>query len=295
MNVCPTSDLPKISVVTPSYNQGPFLERTIRSVLNQEYPHLEYIIIDGGSSDGSVELIRKYERNLAYWVSEPDRGQSHAINKGFARASGDLLAWLNSDDFYEEKALEKMGEMYRRNPRADVFVGAGRIVNPEGKTLYYRDPSEGIDLQKIFNWLNGADFLQPSCFFTKRAWGESGGLDETLQIALDLDLWLRMAKRNLAFVTTPELLSTSVAHENAKTIAQRHLMIVDASIAIIKHGGERAVRRHLEEMARKLSFCEPKWQRIADHPIYRLLEPLIKAGLKMRPRRIPDFLKQEWK
>lgn len=116
-------NLPRISVVTPSFNQAGFLERTILSVLNQEYPNLEYIVIDGGSRDGSVDIIRKYERFLSTWISETDEGQSDAINKGFRMATGDLVAWQNSDDIYLPGALRKVGEAYREAPGFDVYFG----------------------------------------------------------------------------------------------------------------------------------------------------------------------------
>ena len=283
-------NVPKISVVTPSYNQGQYLEKTILSVLDQHYPNLEYIIVDGGSSDNSVEIIKKYEKYLKYWVSEPDRGQSHAINKGFEHATGDLFAWLNSDDYYSPAILGKVAELYLTNPDADVFVGAGQMINSTGKVVLYKGyPSGGIDLDTIYNWLSGHDFMQPSCFFTRKAWEKSGALDETIHIALDVDLWLRMARNNFKFIATPELLSTSLAHDKAKTTAYRHLMVVDASIVIIKHGGEQAVRRHLEDMAQRLSYLE----KIINHPLLKLLRPFSRVIVKHVIRRRetpPDWL-----
>src|SRR6266700_4138610 len=107
---------PKISIVTPSFNQAQYLEQTICSVLDQRYPNLEYIIVDGGSSDGSVDVIRKYEKSLTYWVSEKDRGQTHAINKGLERASGSILGYLNSDDYYLDGALHRVAEQFTKHP-----------------------------------------------------------------------------------------------------------------------------------------------------------------------------------
>src|SRR3989442_14278812 len=126
---------PKISVVTPSYNQGSYLEKTILSVLNQEYPNIEYIVIDGGSTDNSLDIIKKYEKYLKYWVSEQDRGQSHAINKGLSHATGDLLAWLNSDDYYMPRALRTFATMAITNPEASAFVGTGRVIDETGNIL----------------------------------------------------------------------------------------------------------------------------------------------------------------
>src|SRR5262245_32047801 len=120
---------PKISIITPSYNQAHFLETCITSVLSQEYSDLEYIIIDGGSTDGSVEIIKKYENQITFWVSEPDEGQSHAINKGFQRATGAIVAWLNSDDFYLPGALTAVAEAHRSAPHASFYFGDGWRVD----------------------------------------------------------------------------------------------------------------------------------------------------------------------
>src|SRR5690554_4018590 len=116
-----------ISIVTPSFNQGHYLEETIDSVLSQNYPNLEYVVIDGGSTDGSVDIIKKYEKHLKYWVSEGDRGQSHAINKGLARCTGEVFNWLNSDDYLEPGALQTIGEAFE-NPNTTAFIGRSNIV-----------------------------------------------------------------------------------------------------------------------------------------------------------------------
>ncbi|HAX95810.1 MAG TPA: glycosyltransferase, partial [Prolixibacteraceae bacterium] len=129
------SPWPKISVVTPSYNQGQFIEETIRSVLLQGYPNLEYIVMDGGSTDGSVKIIKKYEPWLSYWVSEPDRGQSHAINKGINRAAGEILFWLNSDDLCLPGAFFKAAESFSQYPNQKLVIGQAQIINQYGEVI----------------------------------------------------------------------------------------------------------------------------------------------------------------
>ena len=123
---------PKISIVTPSYNQGQFIEETIRSVLLQGYPNLEYIVIDGGSTDGTVDILRKYERHIDFWVSERDKGQAAAINKGFARASGEILAWLNSDDTYQMGVFAQVAELFCQRPDVEVISGRCRLYYEDG-------------------------------------------------------------------------------------------------------------------------------------------------------------------
>lgn len=187
----PTSagDLPLVSVVTPSYNQAAFLEATIRSVLGQDYPALEYIIMDGGSTDGSAEIIREYADRLTYWVSEPDRGQAEAINRGFAKASGEILAWLNSDDTYAPGAVGAAAAAFGAHPDVDAVHGDCAYVDPTGMVVtIFR--GQAFDL---------ADFLctegfihQPTVFFRRRVLDRVGLLDPSFRMAMDYDYWLRI-------------------------------------------------------------------------------------------------------
>jgi glycosyltransferase involved in cell wall biosynthesis len=286
---------PRISVVTPSLNQGPFLERTIRSVLDQTYPNLEYIIIDGGSTDESVEIIKRHEGQLAYWVSEPDTGQSHAINKGLSRATGTILSWLNSDDYYLPGTLETIAEMALAHPEAGAYVGAGDIVDASGRVIYHREPPSAISLDTLYEWRLGADFMQPACFFRDTAWRAVAPLDESIHIAFDVDLWMRMAKAGHAFVTIDRLLSQSLAHPGAKTTAYGNLAIVDFAIVAMRHGGERVARKHLEDLAIRLSWSEPNLEKILKNPVLKRLERLIGVFVKPAIRRrdtLPRWLRR---
>ena len=236
---------PIFTVVTPTFNQSEFIEKTIDSVLSQGYPNLEFIIIDGGSNDKTVEIIKKYERHLAYWVSEPDRGQSHAINKGMAKATGDYLTWLNSDDWYLPGALQRMHELFAAHPGAGMVVGNGRMINQAGKVAYCKSPTPEITLESLYGWMSGGDFLQPASAFTRSAWDSVGQINEQIHIALDVDLWLRMAKVGVKFVTTDAVFSEALIHPDAKTTAYEDLMRLDCALVIIRHGGEHVVRKSL--------------------------------------------------
>jgi glycosyltransferase involved in cell wall biosynthesis len=179
---------PRVSIVTPSYNQGQFIEETIRSVLLQGYPNLEYIIIDGGSTDGSVEIIRKYEPWLAYWVSEPDKGQSDAINRGFQRAHGEIFAWLNCDDTYLPGAVRTAIQSLTEYPDTTMVYGGANYVDDNGKLLR-RGRSVEFDLDRPCESI----IPQPAAFFRKAAFEEVGRLDVNFHYRMDLDLWVRMA------------------------------------------------------------------------------------------------------
>jgi len=272
------SMLPTISIVTPSLNQGDYLEKTILSVLNQNYPKLEYIIIDGGSTDQSVAIIKKYEKYLKYWVSEPDRGQSHAINKGFEHVTGDLLAWLNSDDYYMDGALQAVAELFLESKGAGAFVGAGQMVDSAGRIICYKEPEE-VTLEGLFRWPVQGLFMQPSCFFAREVWKKCGPVDETLHFTMDVDLWLKIAKE-ARYARCNHLLSTSLIHKDAKTTVSQNRTAVDLAFVLMRHGGEKEARQILDDMERRLSYAEPNFYQILRHPLFRLAQPVIRLFAK---------------
>lgn len=209
---------PRISITTPSYNQGHFIEETIRSVLLQGYPDLEYMVLDGGSNDSSSETIRKYSQWLTYWVSEPDRGQAHAINKGFSRSTGALLAWINSDDLYLPGALKSFSERYLTNSHAILMGDVENFLEGECRcwlTKQYNISFLNIVLPENQPW----SWHQPGLFVPGSLAAQVGPLDEDLRYVFDLDWLLRLLKH-----TEVSYLKTTVArfrvHGLAKTTAE---------------------------------------------------------------------------
>lgn len=235
---------PRISIVTPSFNQGAFIEETIRSVLLQGYPNLEYIIIDGGSTDQSVEIIRKYEPWLSWWVSEKDKGQSHAINKGLEKTSGDLLGWLNSDDYYVPGALLKFAQAYAEDTSAGAIYGQGHVVNDKGEIVHTPQLVQ-VTRESLFGWCFGNDFMQPSCLFTRKAWLESGPIDESLNFSLDVEFWIRISER-FQFKRITDVLSIALSHPQAKTTASRRRALAEFALVCMKYGEEVCARRTLD-------------------------------------------------
>jgi glycosyltransferase involved in cell wall biosynthesis len=213
------TSLPRITVVTPSFNQARYLERTIRSVLEQGYPNLEYMVLDAGSADGSVEIIERYADRLDYWRSNPDGGQSAAINEGWKRASGDIISWLNSDDYYLPGALHFVGEYFRDHHEEWVIYGSWEAVDEAGRRLNYA----GSGFRRRTLILSRNTIPQPSAFIRRQAIDTVGLLDERLHYTMDLDLFLRIARhRTPRFVSRP--LAAATMHPEAKTFSQRDAM-----------------------------------------------------------------------
>lgn len=218
------SPWPRISIVTPSYNQGQFIEETIRSVLLQGYPNLEYIIIDGGSTDNSVEIIKKYERWLAYWVSEPDRGQSHAINKGFEQATGEIMAWINSDDYYASNAFVSIAQAFSENETRWVAADC-ETLTPDGSLMV----GWGRPKEESWRWFLGCLYPQPGIFWRSSLW-KSNKIDENLQYSFDYDLWMQFSGNQ----TFPTWLNTTLAffrwHERSKTATSKKMFMLEDEI-----------------------------------------------------------------
>lgn len=208
----------KISIITPSLNQAQYLEQTIDSVLSQNYPNLEYIIIDGGSIDGSVDIIKKYEEHLAYWVSESDSGQSEAINKGIAKATGNVINWLNSDDYYEPDALEIVAS-YFENPSTSALCTRANHVNNKGLV----EVSNGTDVYKnnLAKTIGWARMDQPETFFRREAWEKVGPLNNQLHYLMDREWWIRyLFEFGLeGIVKTNDILVNFRLHYTSKTVS----------------------------------------------------------------------------
>ena len=211
------ADPPRISIVTPSFNQGRFLERTIRSVLDQGYPNLEYVVQDGGSTDESVSVLERHSSRLHSWISAKDGGQADAINLGFQRSSGEIMAWLNSDDVLLPGALEYVAHFFRRHPRIDIIYGHRLLIDEDDREIGRWVMPPHCDEALVW-----ADFIpQESLFWRRTAWEAVGAkLDESFHYALDWDLLLRLRNAGARFRRVPRFLAAFRVHPCQKTSSQ---------------------------------------------------------------------------
>jgi glycosyltransferase involved in cell wall biosynthesis len=261
---------PLISIVTPSFNQAAYLEETIESVLGQDYPNLEYLVIDGGSTDGSVEIIRRHAARLANWVSEPDSGQTAAINKGFRRARGEILAWLNSDDVYAPGAVSRAVQALRDNPQHDLVYSHCDYINQRGD-LIQTVKAWGFSPRRI---LTGIPLvIQPASFMRRTALKRAGFPDESLQFLMDHDLYVRMVLAGSSFQLVPDVWARFRWHSGSKT----HRQWIGFNLEL-----QRIVER---TFAQPSPVVNPNWRREARANVWQWLgEAYLQGGQRAQAR-----------
>lgn len=239
------SCVPLVSIVTPSYNQGRFLRRTIQSILEQTYPHIEYLVIDGGSTDESVEILRSYGDRF-FWTSEKDRGQAHAINKGFARAQGSILAYLNSDDVLLPDAVACVVDHFQSKPEWDLLYGEADNID-EQDCFLGRYPTEVFSLAVL---LQECFICQPATFWRARLARQLGPFNESLHCCLDYEYWLRAARASARFGHVPKVLARSRLYPATKTMSLREkvyqetIQVQQEQVGFVELRPVRALWRH---------------------------------------------------
>jgi GT2 family glycosyltransferase len=231
------SPMNSIGIVTPSLNQGRYIRKAIASVLSQKVQNLEYVVIDGGSSDETLDSLRSFDAKLR-WVSEPDRGTADAINKGFKLVGGDILGWLNSDDLYYEGALETVQEFFERNPDVDLVYGDANHVDEKGNFIE-KYPTESWSWERFHEI---CFISQPATFFRRRLVHEFGGLDSRYPHCVDYELWIRWAKAGAKYQHLPKTLAATRLHSEAKTVAKRRACHEDINNILRDHFGKVPLR-----------------------------------------------------
>jgi len=248
---------PTVSIITPSFNQAPYLEETILSVLGQSYPNIEYSIIDGGSTDDSVSIIKKYEKKLKNWISENDKGQTDAINKGFAMAKGEILGWINSDDTLQPNAVEDAVAFLNENPQIALVYGDANYINGQSKVIG-RFPAAQTSYSQLRRGY--VHIPQQASFFRKEIWNAVGPLDPDFYFAMDYDLWVRIA-REAPIRYIQKTWANFRLHEDAKTISADERCWPEMLKIHYRNGGSVFSMIVLKNLVRKLAAPYIRWKR----------------------------------
>ncbi len=249
--------LPLVSIITPSFNQARFLEACMQSVLSQDYPNIEYIVMDGGSTDGSLELIQKYQHRLSHWESLPDKGQTDAINKGFAKAQGEILAWLNSDDILLPGAVSAAVRALQSHTEVGMVYGDATFINAEGREIGDFAAAQ-TDLKKLQRGY--VHIPQQASFFKASLWKEVGPLDTSFYFAMDYDLWVRLAKK-APLLYIPECWASFRLHGDTKTIGEDDRCWPEMLRVHYRDGGKKISPITIKYFIRKLVAPYLVWKR----------------------------------
>lgn len=231
----------KFSVVVPSFNQGSFIEETLLSIIEQGFSNTEILVIDGGSTDSTVDVLRRYEKNVAYWVSEPDHGQSHAIAKGFDRATGNVWCWLNSDDVYLPGAFRAVNDAFQRS-RADVVYGSLRLIGPQGGGAERLVTPFLPGFMKDAYLCGGFGLYQPSTFWRRELYLRSGGIDQSLRFCMDNDLFNKFTTAGAHFHFVDASLAGFRVHPNSKTSTLAEVAAAERAHLYRKYVVDRGVK-----------------------------------------------------
>lgn len=290
---------PKISIVTPNFNGGEYLEQTIQSVLSQDYPNLEYIIIDGGSTDNSIEIIKKYENQISYWVSEPDNGLYHAVQKGFDKSTGEIMAWLNSDDLYHQKSFFSVAEIFTQFDEVNWIQGTPSFFDEIGRVVSVGTIKRWSKLDYYlgnFKWIQ-----QESVFWRRSLWVKSGSkIDVSMKYAGDLELWLRFFKYEKLFSVSALLAGFRQRGRN-----QLSLDFMDQYIEEAKSKIEYEVENNISEKDKKFVERVKKYNAILNKlPIFKNKRNKLLQYYSLKERQLSsnymeiitfDRVKQEFK
>lgn len=279
------NSFPKISIVTPNFNGGKYLEETINSVLNQNYPNLEYIIIDGGSTDNSVEIIKKYADNLAYWISEPDEGLYHAIQKGFDKSTGEIMAWINSDDMYIHKSFSIVSEIFSSFPKVNWLLGMPSAYDEQGRIIRidkFKRWSKFDYYTKEFQWIQ-----QESVFWRRSLWEKTNSLNTSYKLAADLELWTRFFRHDKLYVTTALLSGFRTRSKNQLSLEQLDQYILEAG-GILKNELENEVSKGDLKVANKLVSLKKRGRK--SHHLVRFYYNYLSKKIKKKNYDYPSLI-----
>jgi glycosyltransferase involved in cell wall biosynthesis len=263
---------PRFSVVIPTLNQAETIEDTLLSLIHQNYPNLEIIVADGGSSDATASVLNRYREHLNAVLPGPDKGQSDAINKGFARASGDIFFWLNSDDYLLPGALWRVAASFQADSNLEFVVGAGDVISLDHQFLRHIPPM-AMDEASMLNWKNDQWVMQQCCFWTKELWQRVGGVDEQLHLLMDYDLWFRFSRITIAAMIN-EKLAVMRYYPETKTVKQRKKTSEELAYVYAKNGAFTSLREQVADLVFQRGEKDEYLDRIHNSLPVRLLKRL---------------------